>query len=66
MATDLLGRQLTTDEAELLDLYRRLQDYRTRDLAPSVRANVDAALVGLWNAWNNLGLISEPLVADPR
>jgi hypothetical protein len=66
MATDLLGRQLTTDEAELLDLYRRLQDYRTRDLAPSVRANVDAALVGLWNAVNNLGLISEPLVADPR
>jgi hypothetical protein len=64
MATDLLGNELTADEAELLDLYRRLQDFRRRDLAPSVRANVDAALVGLWNAVNNLGLISEPLVAD--
>ncbi len=64
MATDLLGRELTADEAELLDLYRRVQSFRARDLTPCVRANLDAALVGLWNAVNDLGLVTEPLIAD--
>lgn len=66
MATDLLGRELTADEAELLDLYRRAQAFRERDVAPCVAANVDAALVGLWNAVNDLGLVTEPLVTGER
>ena len=61
--TDLLGRPLTDTEDELLELYRRLKALLARDdLAPCVRAGARAALVGLWNAVNDLGLADEQLL----
>ena len=60
---DLLGRELSADERELLDLYERLRGLAARrDLAPCVTANVKQALVMLWNACNDLALIAE----EPR
>jgi hypothetical protein len=62
-STDLLGRPLTGTEDELLELYRRLKALLARDdLAPCVRAGARAALVGLWNAVNDLGLAHEQLL----
>ena len=61
--TDLLGRPLDEVEVELLELYRRLKALLARDdLAPCVRAGGRAALVGLWNAVNDLGLEHEQLM----
>lgn len=62
--TDLLGRELDADERELLDLYERLKTLAAReDLAPCAVANARQALVMLWNACNDLGLVhEEPLV----
>ena len=61
--TDLLGRPLTGAEAELLDLYERCKGLLGRDdLAPCARAGARAALVGLWNATNDLGLQHEHLI----
>jgi hypothetical protein len=61
--TDLLGRPLTDAEAELLDLYQRCKALLARDdLAPCARAGARAALVGLWNATNDLGLQHEHLL----
>ena len=58
--TDLLGREITTDERELLDLYRRLQTLSGRDdLPPCALANVRQAMVMLWNACNDLDLVFE-------
>lgn len=59
---DLLGQDLTDDEREVLDLYRRLTTLsRREDLAPSVEANVKQAMVLLWNACNDLMLaVDEP------
>ncbi len=60
---DLLGRELTADERELLDLYDRLRALARRaDLAPCVTANVKQALVMLWNVCTDLALIAE----EPR
>lgn len=59
--TDLLGRPLTDDETELLDLYQRVRRLlRDADLAPCTYANLQAAGVGLWNAANDLALDIEP------
>jgi hypothetical protein len=58
--TDLLGRPLSADDRELLDLYRRLQALSARtDLPPVATANVKQAMVLLWNACNDLALLYE-------
>ena len=58
--TDLLGNQLTADDVELLDLYRRLKALSARaDLPPVATANVKQAMVMLWNACNDLALLHE-------
>lgn len=58
--TDLLGRPLTGDDRELLDLYGRLRTLSARtDLPPVVTANVKQAMVLLWNACNDLALMYE-------
>ncbi len=58
--TDLLGKELTDDEKELLDLYARLKTMSAReDLAPCALMNVRQAMVMLWNASTNLELIYE-------
>lgn len=57
---DLLGNPLTKDDRELLDLYARLKALSARtDLPPVVTANVRQAMVMLWNACNDLALMSE-------
>lgn len=62
-AKDLLGRPQTDDERELLDLYRRLKDLSARtDLPPCVLFNAKEAMVKLWNAAVDLGLLYE----EPR
>lgn len=54
---DLLGRPLSKDERELLDLHARLQALAARtDLPPVVTANVKQAMVMVWNACNDLAL----------
>lgn len=60
--TDLLGRALDADDAELLDCYERLKDLLGRDLDPCVEANVRAAVAALWNAVVDHGLDYEHLV----
>ena len=58
--TDLLGKELTADERELLDLYVRLKTMSARDdLAPCALMNVRQAMVMLWNACTDLELIFE-------
>lgn len=58
--TDLLGKELTTDEKELLSLYTRLKELSARDdLAPCAVMNVRQAMVMMWNACNDLNLIYE-------
>ena len=58
--TDLLGRPLTADDRELLDLYARLRTLSARqDLPPVVTANCKQAMVMLWNACNDLALLYE-------
>ncbi len=58
--TDLLGKELTADEKELLDLYAKLKAMSARDdLAPCALMNVRQAMVMLWNACTDLGLIYE-------
>jgi two-component sensor histidine kinase len=62
MAADLLGNDVTPTEAELLDLYGRLQALlASDDLAPCTQANVRAALAALRNAVNDLALVHEHL-----
>ena len=59
-AKDLLGRPLTDDERELLDLYQRLQRLAGRsDLAPCAQKNAQQAMVMLWNACVDLDLLFE-------
>ena len=58
--TDLLGRALTKDDLELLDLYGRLKALSQRtDQPPVVTANVKQAMVMLWNACNDLAILGE-------
>jgi hypothetical protein len=62
---DLLGRALSGDEREVLDLYRRLLAMsRRQDLPPAVLMNVKQAMVLLWNACNDLALVSEEPSCD--
>ena len=58
--TDVLGNELSADERELLELYTRTKTLSARDdLPPVATANVKQAMVLLWNACNDLALISE-------
>lgn len=58
--TDLLGRPLSRDDQELLDLYGRLKALGARtDLPPVITANCKQAMVMLWNACNDLALLHE-------
>ncbi len=63
--TDLLGRPLSADDRELLDLYTRLKVLSLRrDLPPAVVMNCRQALVMLWNACVDLNLLFEEPDAD--
>lgn len=60
MTTDLLGRELSGTEAELLEVYTTLKRLLAdEDLDPSVASNVRAALSAMWNAVNDLALTHE-------
>ncbi len=62
---DLLGKDLTADETELVELYTRLKTLSAReDLAPCVVMNVRQAMVMLWNACTDLELIFEEPEVD--
>jgi len=62
---DLLGRELDHDERELIDLYNRLRQLSEReDIAPCISMNAKQAMVMLWNACNDLGLIYEETDTD--
>jgi hypothetical protein len=62
MPTDLLGTELTTQEASLLAIYRQLKDLLAEDgLAPSTRSNLLAAIAPLGVAVTDLGLVFEHL-----
>ncbi|HLU38671.1 MAG TPA: hypothetical protein VK081_04750 [Planctomycetota bacterium] len=57
---DLLGRPLSADERELLDLYHRLEALASRnDLPPCALMNCKQAMVMLWNACVDLDLLYE-------
>ncbi len=55
--TDLLGRPVDANEAELLELYRRIKALATEeDLAPCVEKNLRFAACALAQAATDLGL----------
>jgi hypothetical protein len=57
---DQLGHPLRAEERELLELYRRLRELSARtDLEPCALMNCKQAMVMLWNACNDLGLVGE-------
>jgi hypothetical protein len=61
--TDLVGRELTTGEADLLDAYERLRGLAADDsLPPCVVANVRHALAAVAQAVNDLALDFEHLL----
>ena len=63
--TDLLGRELTDDEREILSLYERLKAMSAReDLPPCALMNLRQAMVMLWNACVDLSLIHEEPEVD--
>lgn len=63
--TDLLGNPLTADEREILGLYQRTVKLCERDdLPPVATANVKQAMVMLWNACNDLALVTESPSCD--
>jgi hypothetical protein len=60
--TDLLGKQLTEQERELLAAYERLKSLAARDdLPPCALSNVRKALASMWQATNDLNLQFEQL-----
>lgn len=61
--TDLIGLELTAQEARLLAIYRELADFVTDDaLAPTTRANALAALAPLGVAVTSLAIRLDHLV----
>lgn len=56
---DLLGNDLTPEEARLLAVWEQLKALRDDDLPPSARAAVAEAVAALWQAVNDLALTSE-------
>ena len=60
--TDLLGRPLSEEERELLNVYQALKKLAARtDLPPCADRNVRQALSALWQATNDLNLQFEQL-----
>jgi hypothetical protein len=61
-APDLLGREPTAAERDVLEVYERLKALAAReDLPPSAARNVCKALACLWQATNDLALQFEQL-----
>jgi hypothetical protein len=58
---DLLGKPLTEQERELLNIYEALKKLATTDLPPCAARNVRSALTALWVATNDLDLQFEQL-----
>jgi hypothetical protein len=61
MPTDLLGRDMSGDEARLVELYTGLKELAAADLPPTAAANVRHALAQLAQAVNSLALVHEHL-----
>jgi hypothetical protein len=61
MATDLIGNELSPEEARLLAVYEELKALAGEDLPPTAQANVRAALALIHNAVAGLGLEYEHL-----
>ncbi|HLH60268.1 MAG TPA: hypothetical protein VKV20_01185 [Ktedonobacteraceae bacterium] len=60
--TDLLGKPLTEQEQELLNVYNALKKLAAQDdLPPCVARNVRQALASMWQATNDLDLQFEQL-----
>jgi hypothetical protein len=58
--TDLLGKELTADEQEILALYQQLKELSARThLPPAVLMNVKQAMVMMWNACLSQDLVFE-------
>ncbi len=65
MSTDLLGRELTASEADLLAAYDALRALAaSEDLAPCAASGVRAALAHLGVVVTDLGLRFEHLLDD--
>ena len=56
---DLLGNDLTAEEARLLAVWEQLKALRDDDLSPSAHAAVEEAVAALWQAVNDLALTEE-------
>jgi hypothetical protein len=61
VSVDLMGNELTGEEARLLDVYASLKALCLEDLDPVAAANVRAALALMHNAVCSLGLVYEHL-----
>ena len=60
--TDLLGKPLTEQERELLNVYQALKNLAARsDLPPCAERNVRKALASMWQVTNDLNLQFEQL-----
>ncbi|HLZ81912.1 MAG TPA: hypothetical protein VKP04_09785 [Ktedonobacteraceae bacterium] len=60
--TDLLGKVLTDQERELLNVYEALKKLAAQeDLPPCAARNVRRALMSMWQATNDLDLQFEQL-----
>ena len=60
--TDLLGKALTDQELELLNVYEALKKLAEQeDLPPCAARNVRRALMSMWQATNDLDLQFEQL-----
>ncbi len=60
--TDLLGKELTEQERELLNVYEALKKLAAQeDLPPCAARNVRRALMSMWQATNDLDLQFEQL-----
>jgi hypothetical protein len=60
--TDLLGKPLTDQERELLNIYQALKNLAAQsDLPPCAARNVRKALTSIWQATNDLNLQFEQL-----
>jgi hypothetical protein len=61
VSVDLIGRELTADEARLLEVYELLKALCAEDLEPVAACGVRAALALMHNVVNSLGLVYEHL-----
>lgn len=62
MSRDLLRHELTSQEAEIIDVYERLKALCRQELPPVAEANLRAALVSVYNVVNSLALKHEHLI----